>query len=66
MVHVVEELAAPVLIDRHSGSVKRVDEMPVPVVKIDADVLTPVGDAVLWIGVSRREVQWDLNWALQE
>lgn len=53
LVHVVEELAAPVLFDHLTRSRKGVDQMPVPVVQVDAQVLTEVGQTVFQLQVSR-------------
>lgn len=64
MMHVVKELAAPVLLNCHRGTFERVDEMPVPVMEIDADVLAPIGHPVLRVRIRCRPVQGDLDGVL--
>lgn len=52
LVHVIEKLSASVLVDDVDvGSLEGVHQMPVPVVEVDADVLTEVGHALLRLQV---------------
>lgn len=59
--HVVKQLATTVFIDRDARTFERIDEMPMPVMEIDTDILAEVSDAMLRIGVRRRPIQWNLN-----
>lgn len=61
VMHVVEKLTTPVFVDCHSGTVKWVNQMPVPVMKIDTHIFAPVGHAVLRIDVGGCVVQRDLD-----
>lgn len=65
LVHVVEELAAAVLVDDGAVRLEGVDEVPVPVVEVYAEVLAEVGEAVLLLQVRRGVVQRDLDRGLK-
>lgn len=58
--HVEEEFTTTIL--SNNGSLcgrKRVDEMPMPVMQVDANVLTPVGYAMFFFKISCGVVSWD-------
>lgn len=51
LVHVEKQLAAPVLVDNVERPVERINQMPVPMVQVDADVLAEVADTVLGVQI---------------
>lgn len=58
--HVEEQLSSTVLGD--DGSIaggEWVDQMPVPMVEVNADIFAEVGQAVLLFQISRGIVSWD-------
>ena len=65
LVHIVKELAAPVLLDHITGSGEGVDQMPVPVVQVDAQILSEIGQTVLELQVCRRVVCRNLQRSLK-
>jgi hypothetical protein len=61
LVHVVEQLASPVLGDDLPRRLERVHQVPVPVVEVDPQVLPEVGQPVLLFQVGRGVVFGDLD-----
>lgn len=60
--HVEEQLSTTVLGD--DGSIarrERVNQVPVPMVQVDADILAEVRQTVLHLQVSRAEVSWNAD-----
>lgn len=53
MVHIVEQLAAPILVNNPDVGLEWIDEMPVPVMKIDPDIFSPVSHTMLLVEIRR-------------
>lgn len=51
LVHVVEQLASAVFVDDFSGTVEGIDEVPVPMMDVRADVFAEVRDAMLIVQI---------------
>lgn len=47
--HVIEQFSASVFVYDLHGPVERVDQVPVPVMEVDADVFAEVADSVLHV-----------------
>lgn len=66
--HVKEQFAASVLVDDVAGPAVRVYQMPMPVVKIHADVFAEIAHPVLDVqivgGVVERDFDRSLKWSL--
>jgi len=45
--HVKEQFSAPVFVYDFHRSVERIDQMPMPMVEVDTDVLAEIADSVL-------------------
>lgn len=56
--HVIKQLATPVLIDNTGRSFVRVNQMPVPMVQIYTDVFTKVADFVFRVQIVRGVIVW--------
>lgn len=65
LVEVVEELAPPVLVYEAARTVMGIDEVPVPMVQVDANVLPEVRNPVLLFQVGSGVVHGDLERLLQ-
>jgi hypothetical protein len=65
LVHIVEELSAPVFFDHIAGAGEGVDQMPVPVVQVDAQILSEIGQTVLELQVCRSVVCRNLQRGLK-
>lgn len=63
--HVIEEFTPAVFVDDGTVSFEGVDEMPVPVVEVDAEVLAEVGETVFVLQVGGGVVEGDFDWGLK-
>lgn len=59
--HIVEQLAAPVLVNNPDIGLEWIDQMPVPVMKIDPDIFPPVSHAMLLVEVRRGVIPWNFD-----
>lgn len=65
LVHVIEQLSSPVLVDDGEICLEGVHQMPVPMVQVDANVLAEVRHALLGLGIRGRQVGGDYHWHLK-
>lgn len=64
--HVVKEFASSVLINDFPRGVYRVNQMPVPVVEIDTNVFTEVGEPVFFVQIGGRIISRDFQSRLRK
>jgi len=64
--HVVEQLATPVLVNNPDVGLKWIDQMPMPVMKIEPDIFPPVSHAMLVVEIRRGVIPWNLDRQLYE
>lgn len=63
--HVVEEFTTTVFVDDGTIGFEGVDEVPVPVVEVDAEVFAEVGETVFVLEVGGGVVERDFDWGLK-
>lgn len=65
--HVEEQLSSAIFShDAAVGSRKRVHEMPVPVMKVDAHIFAPVRQPVLFFQIGGGIISWNNDWRTLE
>lgn len=64
LVHVKKQFTAPVFIYDFQRAIERINQMPMPMVKVDTDVLAEVADSVLEVQIVGRIIMWYFNWGL--
>lgn len=65
LMHVEEELTTSVLPDNIDRSTEGVDQVPMPVVKVDAYIFSPVGYTMFRFKIGSRVVTWYCYWHLE-
>jgi len=63
-VHVKKQFTTPVLIYNIERSVERVDQMPMPVMEVDANVFAEITNPVLRVQVVGRIIVRYFDWSL--
>ena len=63
-VHVVKQFSASILVDNAHVTLKRVYQVPVPMMKIDSDIFSPISDAMLVIQIRCCVISWNFDWNL--
>jgi len=61
LMHVIKQFTAPVFVYDVQRSVERIDQMPMPMMKVDTDVLAEIADSVLGVQIVGRIIVWYLD-----
>jgi len=61
LVHVVEKFSPAVFLNNFARPRERVNEMPVPVVEVDAQIFAEIGETVLNLQVCGSIISWNFN-----
>jgi len=64
LVHVIKQFTTPVFIYDIQRSFERIDQMPMPMVKVDTNVLPEIADSVLEVQIVGRIIMWYFDWGL--
>jgi len=64
--HVKKQFTAPIFVYDIQRSVERIDQMPMPMVEIDTDVLAEIADSVLEVQIVGGIIVWYFNWGLTQ
>jgi len=59
--HVVKNFTSSVFLHNFARPRERVNEMPVPVVEVDAQIFAEIGETVLDLQVCGSEVTWNFD-----
>ena len=63
--HIVKQFSTSVLVNDTDNTIKRIYQVPVPVMKIDSNILSPVSDTMLLIEIGCGVISWNFDWNLQ-
>lgn len=63
--HVIKQLASSVLVDDDERAVRRINQTPMPVVLVDADLFAEIAQLVLGVRVVCHKVGWYVDGYLQ-
>ena len=63
--HIVKQFSTSVLVNDTDITFKRIYQVPVPVMKIDSNILSPVSDTMLLIEIGCGVISWNFDWNLQ-
>ena len=62
--HIVKQFSTSILVNDSGITFKRIYQVPVPVMKIDSNILSPISDTMFHIEIRCGVISWNFDWNL--